>query len=56
MSILYKLNKIFESQTINSQGLIKDKEHLNHLLKKLIERQILIQHDIPLIEKYIIGR
>jgi hypothetical protein len=52
--MLYKIQQIFERITFSSDGMIKDKEHLDLLNRKLLERKIIIEHDIPLINKYIV--
>ena len=50
--MLYKLQKIFETLTEKTQGKITDPEHLDYLIKKLLESKLMIEHDIELIKKY----
>ena len=52
--MIYKLQQIFNKITLNTNLLIKGKEQFDQFLKKLLERKILIEHDIPILNKYII--
>ena len=52
--MLYKLQRIFETLTEKTGGRITDSEHLNYLIKKLLESKIMIEHDIDLIKKFVI--
>ena len=52
--MIYKIEKIFNNITISTNGYIKDREQLDYLIKKLLERRIIISNDVSLIEKYII--
>ena len=52
--MLYKLQKIFETITEKTKGKITDSEHLDYLIKKLLDCKLMIEHDIRLIKKFIV--
>jgi hypothetical protein len=52
--MFYKLQKIFETLTEKTGGKITDLEHLNYLIKRLLDGKLMIEHDVDLIHKYII--
>jgi hypothetical protein len=51
--MIYKIQKIFDKIAHKTNGKITDSQQLENLLKLLFERRILIEHDIPVLLKYI---
>ena len=49
-----KLQRIFENECQKHHGLVVDNEHFDELIKKLMFRKLVIEHDIPILKKYII--
>lgn len=52
--MIYKIQQIFEKMSSQSNNVLKDKEQLGHFTRKLLERKIIIEHDIPLINKFVL--
>lgn len=52
--MIYKIARIFKSLTDSSQGKILNKSQLDSLPNKLLERRIIIQHDLGLLKLYIV--
>lgn len=51
--MIQKLQKIFNSVTINSNGEITNQQQLDYLMSRLIERKLIIEQDLNLLKKYI---
>ena len=50
---MYKLEKIFQETTSNTNGEIKDQQQLNDLTNKLLERKVIIEQDRHLFNTHI---
>lgn len=50
---MYKLEKIFQETTANTNGEIKDQQQLNDLTNKLLERKVIIEQDRHLFNTHI---
>ncbi len=52
--MIYKIQNIFERETLNSNGNIYSKQQLDILKEKLFKRKIIVEHDMILFDKFII--
>jgi len=52
--MIYKIQNIFEKETLNTKGKIESKAQFENLKEKLFNRRILVQHDLILFDKFII--
>ena len=50
---MYKLEKIFQEATLNTNGEIKDQQQLDHFANKLLERKVIIEQDKHLFKTHI---
>jgi hypothetical protein len=52
--MIYKISRIFNQVTSSTNGSLMNKSQLDYLLNKLLERRIIIEHDLPLCRSYIV--